>query len=113
MLARIAMFGLALLALWLIWRAVRQWIDANAARGDTDEQREARRLSHQRVDGSTSSIAAGASGDGVRRANDSRDPDAARDVDAPRGGEHQSGGDTHGDGGSGGGGDSGGGGGSN
>lgn len=110
MIARIAMFGVALLALWMIWRAVRQWIDANAAqRDDTEDgQREARRISHQRSDASNASIVTSASGQGARRGDDSRDPDAVRDVDAPRGGDHQTGGDTHGDSGSGGSGDSGG-----
>lgn len=113
MFARIAMFGLALLALWMIWRVVRQWIDANAARpDDVHENREGRRLSHQRDDGSAPWIATVASSDGarsgVRRGDDSRDPDAARDVDSPRVGDDQPGSDTPGDSGSGGGGDSGG-----
>jgi len=104
MFARIAMFGLVLLALWMIWRVVRQWIDANAARDDSNETREARRLSHQRDEGSAPWIATGTSGVGarsdVRRDDDFREPDA-RDVDAPRSGDPRTGGDTRGGSGSG------------
>ncbi len=115
MLARIVLFGLALLGLWLIWRAVRQWNSGDAAARDNAEQdRRGRQLPHQRNDGSAPWIAAGSTEgtrSGARKSENSREPDAARDVNAPRVGDHRSGADSQAESGSGGG-DSGGGGGS-
>ncbi len=105
MFARIVLFGLALLGLWLIWRAVRQWNSGNAAPPENAEQeRQGRQLPHQRNDGSAPWIAAVGSADGTRsgarKSEHSREPDAARDVDTPRVDDHRSGADSQSDSGS-------------
>ena len=104
MFARIAMFGLALFGLWLVWRAVRRWQTESAA---ARENAERERLPHQRNDGSAPWIAAVGSADGTRsgsrKSEHHREPDAARDVDAHRIDDHRSVADSQPDGGSGGG----------
>lgn len=66
MFARFLMFGLCLLAGWLIWRTLRQWMAMNSVqRGATGGRRDATlRLDHRRADGSASGwMAASASGE--------------------------------------------------
>ncbi len=95
MFARLLMFALVLLAGWLIWRAVRRWIDMSAAK--QDNRTDTRRLDHQRHGGSAAGwTAAGASGVAVggdsNRGEDLADARSINTHEAP----HDSGAETDG-----------------
>lgn len=112
MVARFVVFALCLFAGWLIWRALRRWLDTSRANHRVPEEnaKAASQLTQQRQDSSSAgwmaaSVSADRSGETNRRGEH---PDSRGDSPAPESNDVGSSGDNIHDGGSGGGGSDGG-----